>query len=992
MPPLDKPKSDPLIVLLDEIELLSAQTRLMELYLKRAHTAAFGEVEKIQEQFRAKVTSLKARLEGKEESLSKHLALFHGEPDQPNSLNQELLQRIAEQQNLLQRRQEESEQRAATIATLQERLSRLEATKGELESTAALRLEQARQELKLQVAQLESELAQKEQLLHERNAAAGQMAQDAQARVRSLAEELAHSRESVKHQRAEIQRAESERQELSQRVAQLESAKVEVHALAQRDIDALRQDAQAKIAALQSEIAHKTSLLTRNQNTIADLERELKTSVENSRSEAATQQAYCENQAAEIARRDAEIAALGRRIAELESAAQQQQRAAVSELTQARKTFAAELEALRAELTQKQQAFAQGQGDLQHIEHELRNRNRELQGKLAAKEAVVESLEHNLRQAQIELLAARDALGEKERTLADWQQRLTEKQQLIDGGRGEIEQTKADLATALERLREASGERSALQERDRELTAQVAALADQLNDRQRSLDTQSETLRHTEAQLAELCAALGGTREALDQQQIKSRRLEEDFAARVAELQAESERKEQIIREHAAAADRAEPARKAQLDDLESRLSDKERMLEARAREIGVLQARVESLSGQTARLEATHRQALEDAAGESNRARQALHAELTALQFEHEKQIASLHERQAAQSATEQTLRAQIAALTDESTRQRSLLDKQSAELRQAETAATDLLARIAELERVSAQPAAAPAPATEADRIAALELQLQSRDERLAELEATLRRSEQQLQSLAGEPRLKLAQDQNGSDQSEQAGAAQDRINELLERLAQLEAARHTLQENATHELQQLRESFESRIAKLRMELAEKERTPAKEPSREEQRAVIDRLEDGLQRQIQDLQGQLAEKHSLLENRNEELIKVKAEMDGLQDYVARLKTGSEQEAIDAHISVELREEDAVDMPRTFINGSPSMLRPDPLQLHEAEADAARESATGAEKSRRFTHLEGRVRSWNPEPEKGSALGSNRKWNMGLFKRRWKA
>jgi hypothetical protein len=45
----------------------------------------------------------------------------------------------------------------------------------------------------------------------------------------------------------------------------------------------------------------------------------------------------------------------------------------------------------------------------------------------------------------------------------------------------------------------------------------------------------------------------------------------------------------------------------------------------------------------------------------------------------------------------------------------------------------------------------------------------------------------------------------------------------------------------------------------------------------------------------------------------------------------------------------------------------------------------------SGAERSSRFTHLEGRVRSWNPESEKDSALGSSRRWNMGLFKRRWK-
>jgi hypothetical protein len=118
------------------------------------------------------------------------------------------------------------------------------------------------------------------------------------------------------------------------------------------------------------------------------------------------------------------------------------------------------------------------------------------------------------------------------------------------------------------------------------------------------------------------------------------------------------------------------------------------------------------------------------------------------------------------------------------------------------------------------------------------------------------------------------------------------------------------------------------------------------------------------------------------------------------LQDYLARLKTSSGQEAIDAPFSVELREEDAVEMPQGFVNGTPpsSMLRPDPLQLSEAElkTNAANgvidDDMSGAVNTRRFTQLEGRVRSWDPESEKDSALGCSRRWNLGLFKRRWKA
>jgi chromosome segregation ATPase len=1019
MPPVDKPKSEPLVLLLDEIEILSAQTRLMELYLKRAHTAAFGEVEKIQEQFRAKVTNLKARLEDKENTITRHLSGLHSEQSQLDTQNQELLRRIAEQQNLIRHHQEESEQRGAEISTLRERLSRLEAAQRELEIAAALRVDQARQEVKSQVAQLQSELTQKEQALQQRDAAARQTEQSAQNKIRMLAEELANNRESAEAQRAEITRAESERYELRQRIAQLESAGEQIQAQAQRDQEALRQDGQAKIAALQSEIAHKTTLLTRHQTTIGELERQLEASAQTTRSEQANKQALLENQAAEMARREAEIAALSGRIADLEGLARQQQLDAANQLAHARESFAAELAALRAELGEKQQLLEQGRGDLQHIEQELRNRNRELQGKLAAKEAVVESQEHNLRHAQVELLAARDVLGEKERSVAEWQARvseheqnflaqrhewqcqLTEKQLLVESYRGEIERATGDLAAALERQGKELEERTVIEERARQLTAQVDALTAQLNENQGSLDRQSETLRQTEARVAELSGALGSARQALDEQQTRTYRAEEDFAARCAELRDELERKEQALREHQAAASRTEPALKAQIEDLESRLNEKELVLEARSREMGVLQAGVESLSGQTARLEAAHRQALADAASETDKMRRALQAEIAGMQSAGAEQQALLDQRQAALSAIEQQLSAEIDALKEQCARQQTLLDRQIAELGQAETEATTLRERIAALEATSGQVEAAPAlpSQTDADRIAALEQQLQSREQRLAELEAALGRIEQQAQSPAAEPRLE-AVPSGAADQSEQLRAGQDRIDELLGRLAELEADRHTLQENAGHELQQLRDSFESRMAKLRMELAAKEQTPAQDRSLEDHQGAITRLEQGFQRQIQELQGQLVEKHSLLENRNEELIKVKAEMDSLQDYLARLKTSRGEEVIDAPISVELREEDAVEMPQGAVNASPSRsrLRPDPLQLREAEPNTdlaggvIGHEISGAERTNRFTHLEGRVRSWNPETEADSASGSGRRWNMGLFKRRWKA
>jgi chromosome segregation ATPase len=1013
MPPVDTPKSDPLILLLDEIEILSAQTRLMELYLKRAHTAAFGEVEKIQEQFRAKVTDLKAKLEDKENSFSEHLSVFRSEQNQLNTQNQALLQRLAEQQNLIQHGQEESERRGAAIVALRERLSRLEAANQELESAAALRVEQAHQDVNSRLAQLQAELAEKEQALQQRQTDVSQLERSAQTKIHSLEEELAHSRESAERQIAEIQRAESDRLELRQALEQLESANEQLHAEAARELASARQDAQAKFAALQSEIAHKTALLTRNQTTIAGLEQEVKASAEALGAQEAAKQGLLESHAMEIARRDAELAAHCGRIAELEETAQNQQLAAVNELSQARENFAAKLAALRSELTEKQRLLEEGNGVLQNVVQELRNRNRELQGKVAAKESVVESQEDHLRQAQAELLVARDALAEKERALADWQARATEQEQsiqaqsnewqcqlaekqlLVESRGDEIERVKGDLAAERQRLSDALEGRSGLQGRAQQLAAAVESLTVQLNERQAQLESQNEILHQTQAQAAELRATLGAAREALDEQQTNARRAEREFETRFTELREELERREQLLRERDVAATRAEPAFKSQIEELQSRVQEKDRLLEVRTREVGVLQVRVESLSGQAERLEAAHKQALADAASETERVRQALQAEIAALQTASESQQALLEERHTADGEIERNQRAEIDALKEQLARQQTLAETRSAELRQAEAEANALREHVAGLESTRHRAAETPPERSEADanRIAALEQQLQSKEQALAERDAALRLMEQQLQSQTGEARLTLAQS-GAHSQSEQLKAAEDTIADLLERLAQLEAARHMLQDNASHELQQLRDNFEARIAKLRMELTAKDQTP------EGHRTVITSLEQGFQRQIQELRGQLAEKHSLLENRNEELIKVKAEMDALQDRLARLKAGRGQDVINAAFSVELREEDAIDVSRGGATGSEqrAALRPDPLQLLGAAAEAGMvngaisNDTVGHDRTNRFARLEERVRSWNPELDKDSAMGVGRRWNVGLFKRRWKS
>jgi chromosome segregation ATPase len=1000
MPPVDESKSDPLILLLDEIETLSAQTRRLEMSLKRAHADAFSEVEKFQQQFRAKIAALKSEFQDSKSTLSQPERFARQDSSPASIQNANLLRRLAEQQNLIQREHEECERRGAAIVALREQLSCLEAVNRELQETAAQHGEQAQEQAG--ASNLRTELVQKENALTQLHAEMSEMRQSAQANLRRLEEELASLRDSAHRQRGEIARHHAEREELRQRLAELESAKEHIQAQTARDLELARRDTEAKIAALQSEIAHKTTLLTQNGTTIGRLEQELSAVSASAQSQVAEKQTLLEKHAAEIAR-------LNREIAELQGS---QQRAAADELDRARETFATEAAALRAELGEKQLLLEQRQSNAQ-VEHELRNRYRELQGRLAAKESVIESQEHHLRNAQSELLIARDALRDKEQALAawqtrdaeqkqhfeiesrGWQARLAESELKVESYSSEIERIKGDLAAALERQTDTLQAESASQEREQDLRVQIEMLTDQLDRKHAMLESQTETLRRNEAQIVELSASLRESREALENQRAEARGVEQDLSARLAGLRLELERKQEELRERDARASRAEPEFKAQIEDLQSQLQEKDRLLEARAREIGILQARAESLSGETARLEAAQAQALADAAYETGRTRQALQAEIDALQSTNEKHQTLLEDRQTALVELERTLGAEIEELKERSAEQQQSLETQTADLAQSAQELNMLRGRLAQLEAAShhAEDVAVLRANSDAERIAALERQLQSTQRALAEREAALQRTGQQPQHASGG--LKLAQNQNSTeDQSPELKAAQNKITELLDRLAQLEAARHMLQENAAHELQQFRESFETRIANLRMEMAAKEQSPAQDPSTVEHESAMTRLEEGFQRQIAELQKQLAEQHSLLENRNEELIKVKAELDAFQDRSRQLGARAADASIDQPPSVELKEEDIVEAPEGFANGSS---RPNPLVSEANQATgitaAAGEQSTGGElRSNRFTQIEGRVRSWNPVPEKDSAFGAGRRWNIAMFKRRWKA
>src|SRR4030095_2941330 len=98
-------KTDPAVMLLNEIEILLAQTRLMELYLRQAQATAANETASIHEQYQAQLGALRSTLVDKERTLQSQTIL--------RELQENLQTELAQLRNQLRDRQAYSQ----TIAT-----------------------------------------------------------------------------------------------------------------------------------------------------------------------------------------------------------------------------------------------------------------------------------------------------------------------------------------------------------------------------------------------------------------------------------------------------------------------------------------------------------------------------------------------------------------------------------------------------------------------------------------------------------------------------------------------------------------------------------------------------------------------------------------------------------------------------------------------------------------------------------------------------------
>ncbi|MDP9128766.1 MAG: hypothetical protein M3N35_00085, partial [Candidatus Binatota bacterium] len=118
-------KSDPAILLLNEIDILLAQTRLMELYLKQAQATAANENARVHEQYESQLATLRADLADKARQLQQRpvVAVERSLSETIDQLQREL----SEKQQILSSQDVAFQRSTSEITALQGRIAQLEA-------------------------------------------------------------------------------------------------------------------------------------------------------------------------------------------------------------------------------------------------------------------------------------------------------------------------------------------------------------------------------------------------------------------------------------------------------------------------------------------------------------------------------------------------------------------------------------------------------------------------------------------------------------------------------------------------------------------------------------------------------------------------------------------------------------------------------------------------------------------------------------------------
>jgi chromosome segregation ATPase len=904
---MDSPKftkSDPTVLLLNEIDILLAQTRLLELYLKQSQATAANETARI--------------------------------PALQNELS--------EKQRVLESRDAELQNTKAETVILRKRVAELEMVHQQAQAVAQ-EFAINRQDLQVELAALRHELEKNQQDFERQQVISRTLQEGSKEQLAKLHDQLRERQSSSEGVATELQQAIFEIAALQGQVAELRAGRQEAQAIAAQEREQTRVRFEGELFSLQTALAMRDRALQENETAIAELERGLKTDILTLRSQLEQKQELVEFRDDELHDTQGQLAALQQRIIELESA----DRSAVAnaeEIERIRRSFADELTALQREVaTREELAVTERQEAVTAVELALHSKIQTLQQEQASSLSAIDERENELHSAHAEAAALRERISQLEAataadlttrqiaeetrrsleaelkslhaSLAQKEYALKEQQDFLrsveDRLGGEINQLRGDLT----QQRSASDSSNAELERSRmeiadleERSTQAEHILRQLEQNwQRAEADRQELEGRLHAKEGEFHAAQEHKEAALRQQETELRSAADQLIAEIGQLRGQLEEQQRLSdQDHTALGqlrsqlqERNEHAEllRRQLEEHGQRALASEQELRGALRgkddELRDAHGQLAALQQRLIELESTHQSAAADAE-ENERLRRSFEGEVAALQHEVAARERALAERQEAASAVELALHSQIQALQQEQARSLGVIDEREDELRGARAEAVELRERMSQLEAAAAADLTARQLDEETRR--SLKAELARFHATLAQTEDALKEQDNFFRSaearLGGEINLlrgELAQRQAASESSNaELERLRLEIAELQERNAQTEHARHQLEEDRQHVAAQ-RQELEARLQAKDDELraAQANAQEQKEAALKEQERQFRSVEDRLSRELDQLRDELAQQRTTSDSSNSELERLRSEITALQEQTAR-------------------------------------------------------------------------------------------------------
>src|SRR5581483_2566021 len=509
------PTSDPLPLLLSEIDILLAQARLVELYLKQSQAAALFERQRERERHSAEAAELRAALAQSEQALATIQQGAEGREQGLREQARRLEAAIDEIRREIRERDAALDRAEAANAELRAELRQSEEA-GAAARTAAQRFHDAERAWQSEIAALHARLEEKQGVLENERRAAVELSEAQQSRLVQLQAELRASLEKARFVEEELLRGRGALQETQARIAEIEGRReqdrAEQASELERALDESRRSAEAAERELRNEISALRGRLEENHQSL-------------------------ESRNHELGRAQAEIAALGARAGELEKHAAALAEARAEEIASLRLAHENELAELRHEVARRERALTERQEAVSAVELALHGKIQALQGELARSRAALAEQESAAQRAQGEMAALS---AELERAEARRRELEAERAQLQE----ELGQARS---SALENESRRAAVEAELSGENQRLHLELAA--------QRStaegFSAETARVRAEIAALVEKQARAEEIRDALErerEQEARARReLENRLQAKEAELRALDERQHERV-------------------------------------------------------------------------------------------------------------------------------------------------------------------------------------------------------------------------------------------------------------------------------------------------------------------------------------------------------------------------------------------------------------------------------------------------------------